>query len=169
MTLSQPKLVLEKNSAGAANWEFRAAPTGPQKRTEFPIVEKLIIKDGMLSLDNQQTNTEIELKLFEAEADGFLQQPVKLRAEGTYQKLPLILTLDGGSYENLRSSNTPYPLRINLAAGKLKATIDGNLIEPLKMKGEDVTLDIQGDDMAKLYPLIRLVFPSTLLTASRVI
>jgi len=29
------------------------------------------------------------------------------------------------------------------------------------MKGEDVTLDIQGDDMAKLYPIIRLVFPST--------
>ena len=29
------------------------------------------------------------------------------------------------------------------------------------MKGEDVTLDIQGDDMANLYPLIRLVFPST--------
>ena len=29
------------------------------------------------------------------------------------------------------------------------------------MKGEDVTLDIQGDDLANLYPLIRLVFPST--------
>ena len=29
------------------------------------------------------------------------------------------------------------------------------------MKGEDVTLDIQGDDMANLFPLIRLVFPST--------
>ncbi|HET8562252.1 MAG TPA: AsmA family protein, partial [Candidatus Binatia bacterium] len=33
--------------------------------------------------------------------------------------------------------------------------------EPLAMKGEDVTLDIQGDDMANLFPLIRLVFPST--------
>jgi uncharacterized protein involved in outer membrane biogenesis len=31
----------------------------------------------------------------------------------------------------------------------------------LEMKGEDVTLDIQGDDMADLFPLIRLVFPST--------
>jgi uncharacterized protein involved in outer membrane biogenesis len=29
------------------------------------------------------------------------------------------------------------------------------------MKGEDVTLDIQGDDMANLFPLIHLVFPST--------
>ena len=91
----------------------------------------------------------------------FWRQPVKLKAEGTYQKLPLTLSLDGGSYQNLRSSKEPYPLQINLGAGKLKAKIDGNLTEPLAMKGEDVTLDIQGDDMANLYPLIRLVFPST--------
>src|SRR5258705_4979555 len=84
-----------------------------------------------------------------------------LKARGIYQKLPMTLSLDGGSYQNLRSSKEPYPLQINLSAGKLKATIDGNLIEPLEMKGEDVTLDIQGDDMAKLYPLIRLVFPAT--------
>jgi uncharacterized protein involved in outer membrane biogenesis len=161
LTITQPKVVLEKNGAGLANWEFRAAPTGPEKRTEFPVIEKLVIKDGMISFDNQETKTQIELKVSEAEGAGFLEQPVKLRAEGTYQKLPLTIALDGGSYENLRSSKTPYPLRINLGAGKLKAIIDGNLIEPLEMKGEDVSLDVQGDDMSKLYPLLRLVFPKT--------
>src|SRR5262249_6763570 len=81
--------------------------------------------------------------------------------EGTYQKLPLTLSLAGGSYQNLRSTQEPYPLRINLGMGKVKAKIDGNLTDPLAMNGEDVTLDIQGDDMANLFPLIRLVFPST--------
>ena len=161
VTISQPKLILEKTADGSANWDFRAAPTGPQKRTEVPIIEKLIIKDGIVSFDNRQTKTQIELQVSEAEGAGFLQQPVKLRAKGIYQKLPLTITLDGGSYENLRSPKEPYPLRIDLGAGKLKAKIDGNLTEPLAMKGEDVTLDIQGDDMAKLYPLLRLVFPST--------
>jgi len=115
----------------------------------------------MLSFDNQETKTQIELKVSEAEGTGFLEQPVKLRAEGTYQKLPVTIALDGGSYESLRSSKEPYPLRIDLGAGKLKAKIDGNLTEPLEMKGEDVSLDIQGDDMAKLYSLIHLVFPTT--------
>jgi hypothetical protein len=161
VTISQPKLILEKTADGSANWDFRAAPSGPQKRTEVPIIEKLIIKDGIVSFDNRQTKTQIELQVSEAEGAGFLQQPVKLRAKGIYQKLPLTITVDGGSYENLRSSKEPYPLRIDLGAGKLKAKIDGNLTEPLAMKGEDVTLDIQGDDMAKLYPLLRLVFPST--------
>ena len=166
VTISQPKIVLEKNADGSANWEFSSAPaaTGavvPQERTGFPVIEKLVIKDGMLSFDNRETKTQIELKVSEAEGAGFLEQPVKLKAQGTYQKLPLTITLDGGSYENLRSSKMPYPLRIDLGAGKLKAKIDGNLTEPMEMKGEDVLLDIQGDDMAQLYPLIHLVFPTT--------
>lgn len=165
VTISEPKVVLEKNTDGAANWDFRegtaATDAVPQKRTEFPVIQKLILEDGWLSFDNRQTKTQMELKITEAEGGGFLQQPVKLKAEGTYQKLPIVLSLDGGSYENLRDSKQPYPLRIDFAAGNLKAKIDGNLTEPLAMKGEDVTLDIQGDDMAKLYPLIHLVFPTT--------
>ena len=125
------------------------------------MIEKLIIKDGTFLFDDQETNNQLELKLTQAEAAGFLDEPVKLKAEGTYQKLPLTLSLDGGSYQNLQSTQEPYPLQINLGMGKVKAKIDGNLTDPLAMKGEDVTLDIQGDDMANLFPLIRLVFPST--------
>ena len=166
VTISQPKVILEKNAEGSANWEFRAAPAAtepvvPEQRAEFPVIEKLIIKDGTFLFDDQETNNQLELKLTQAEAAGFLDEPVKLKAEGTYQKLPLTLSLDGGSYQNLRSTQEPYPLKINLGMGKVKAKIDGNLTDPLAMKGEDVTLDIQGDDMANLFPLIRLVFPST--------
>ena len=112
VTISQPKVILEKNADGSANWEFRAAPAVtepvvPEKRTEFPVIEKLIIKDGTFLFDDQETNTQLELKLTQAEAAGFLEEPVKLKAEGTYQKLPLTLSLDGGSYENLRNSKEP--------------------------------------------------------------
>ena len=166
VTISQPKLFLEKNAEGSPNWEIGAAPdvTEPaQKRTEVPVIEKLVIKDGSLLFTNQETNTRIDLKLSQAESAGFLDEPVKLKIkmEGTYQNLPLTLSLDGGSYQNLRSSTERYPLRIDLGIGKLKASIVGNLIEPLELKGEDIVLDVQGDDMANLFPLIRLVFPST--------
>src|SRR5439155_6384177 len=165
VTISEPKVILEKNAEGSANWEFRAAPAVtepvvPENRSNFPVIEKVIIKDGTLLVDDQESKKQIELKVT-AEGAGFLEAPVKLKAEGTYQKLPLTLSLEGGSYQNLKSLKEPYPLFINFGAGKLKATINGNLTEPLAMKGEDVTLDIQGDDMANLYPLIRLVFPST--------
>jgi len=164
VTISEPKVILEKNADGSANWEFRTPvtePMVPEKRTEFPVIEKLIIKGGTLLFDDQVSKTQIDLNVIEAEGAGFLDAPVKLKAEGTYQKMPLTISFDGGSYENLRSSKEPYPLQINLGVGKLKAMINGNLTEPLEMKGEDVTLDVQGDDMANLYPIIRLVFPKT--------
>src|SRR5713226_9874035 len=163
VSVSQVKVFLEKNTEGAANWDFGGPATTPvpEKRTQVPVIEKLIVEDGILVFTNQETNTQLELKLTQAEAGGFWEQPVRLKAQGYYQKLPMTLSLDGGSYQNLRNSKEPFPLQINLSAGKLKAKIDGNLTEPLAMKGEDVTLDIQGDDMANLFPLIRLVFPST--------
>ena len=166
VTISKPNVVLEKNADGSANWEFRAAsavtePAVPDNRSHVPVIQKLIIKDGALLFDNQENKSQLKLRITEAEGAGFLETPVKLKAEGTYQALPFTLSLDGGSYQNLRSSTEPYPLKIALSAGKFKGKIEGNLTEPLAMKGEDVTLDIQGDDLANLYPLIRLVFPST--------
>src|SRR5207237_10072066 len=79
ITVSQPKVILEKNGDGAANWEFQAAPAVtepavPQKRTEFPIIEKVVIEDGTSLFNNQQTNTQLEMKLTQAKAPGFLNQ-----------------------------------------------------------------------------------------------
>ena len=165
VTISRATVILEKTAEGSANWEFGAAPvvTGPipEKRTEFPVIEKLIVKDSTLLFANQETKTHLELKLAQVEAAGFWEKPVTLKAQGTYQQQPLMLSLGGGSYQNLRSAQEPYPLDIKLDVGKVKANIQGKMLEPLKMKGEDVTLDIQGDDMANLFPLLHLVFPST--------
>jgi uncharacterized protein involved in outer membrane biogenesis len=166
VTISEANVVLEKKADGSANWEFRTAPAVtepvvPDKRGNVPVIQKLIIKDSVLLFDNQENKSQIKLKLTDAEGAGFLETPVKLRAEGTYQALPFSLSLDGGSYQNLRNSTEPYPLKVAVSVGKFKARIDGNLAEPLAMKGEDIILDVQGDDLANLYPLIRLVFPST--------
>lgn len=166
VTVFEPKVILEKNAEGVANWEFRASsmvtdPVVPEKRTQFPVIQQLVIKGGALLFDDQVSKTQADLKSVEAEAAGFLDAPVTLKAEGTYQKMPLALLFNGGSYENLRSSTETYPVRIDLVVGKLKAKIAGNMTEPLEMKGEDITLDLQGDDMANLYPILRLVFPKT--------
>jgi len=166
IVISHLNVILEKNSEGAANWEFRAAPAVtepvvPERRGNFPIIEKLVVKDSALLFVNHKTKTQLDLKLRAAEGSGFWEQPVKLKAQGAYQNQPFNLLLDGGSYQHLRSSDNPYPLTIDLSVGRLKAKVHGTLTEPLAMKGENVTLQISGDDMANLFPLIRLVFPST--------
>ena len=66
VTISEPKVVLEKNAEGSANWDFRAstamtAPV-PEKRTEFPVIKKLTIKGGTLLFDDQASKTQADLK-----------------------------------------------------------------------------------------------------------
>lgn len=166
VALSQVKLFLEKNDQGAVNWEL-GAPTPvadaivPKRRTRVPVVETLLLKDAVLIFDNQETRAHFEVQLAEAEARGFWQAPVVLKARGSYQRLPMTVSFNGGSYEKLRNARELYPLQLDLSAGNLEVKIRGNFIEPLAMKGENVTLDIQGDNMANLFPLIRLVFPQT--------
>ena len=97
----------------AYNKELAAAlqkELGLANAHQVPKLEKITINDGSLLFVNREANTRMELNLAKAEAAGFLQEPVKLKASGTYQKLPMTLTLDGGSYENLKSSEEPYPL-----------------------------------------------------------
>ncbi|HEY7862838.1 MAG TPA: AsmA family protein, partial [Thermoanaerobaculia bacterium] len=53
VTLSAPRVILEKNKDGAANWDFRASeavtePVAAEDRTEFPVIQKLLIEDGSL-------------------------------------------------------------------------------------------------------------------------
>src|SRR5499426_174633 len=55
ITISQPKVILEKNAEGSANWDFGVATAAetavPEKRTEFPVIQSLVIKDGSLRFD----------------------------------------------------------------------------------------------------------------------
>lgn len=166
VVISDAKLILEKNAEGAANWEFPAAraaadPVVPERRTRFPVIETLVIRESALLFTNRKTGTNFDLELAEAEASGFWNEPVSLEARGSYQDQPFRLSFLGGSYRDLRSEEAPYPVNIDLRAGSVQARIKGNLTEPLEMKGEDVTLEIQGEDMAELFPLIRVVFPPT--------
>jgi len=66
VTVSQAKVILEKNGDGSANWEFRAEPAVsepvvPEKRTEFPVIEILVINDG--SCSRQSSNRAIRARI----------------------------------------------------------------------------------------------------------
>ena len=126
------------------------------------MIEKLIITDGTFLFDDQETNNRLELKLTQAEAAGFLDEPVKLKAEGTYQKLPLTLSLDGGSYQNLRSSKEPYPLPDQPRYGKSQSKNRRQSHRPIgDERGRRSRLIFKETIWRISFPLIRLVFPST--------
>jgi hypothetical protein len=45
--------------------------------------------------------------------------------------------------------------------GTTRASIEGSLLDPLHLKGEELNFKLEGSDLALLFPIIGLPFPPT--------
>jgi uncharacterized protein involved in outer membrane biogenesis len=75
--------------------------------------------------------------------------------------MPATIEARGGALLSLRTAQNPYPIRAKAVIGVTKASIDGALMDPLRLAGEQLNFHIEGSDLAQLYPLIGVPFPPT--------
>ena len=61
----------------------------------------------------------------------------------------------------LRQADRPYPIEASGTVGSTQFSIDGMLLDPLRLKGEQLNLKIAGSDLALLFPLIGVPLPPT--------
>ncbi|MBK8174988.1 MAG: AsmA family protein [Rhodospirillales bacterium] len=166
ISLERPRLFLEKNADGAANWDVSrgakaaAGAAAPEQRSEIPIVRALKVAGAQLRYRDATTDKSIALDLdnltiSEAPAD----RSVEIAAKGRYQSQPLRLTFKGGAWSRLRSSDEAYPVDVALVVGDLNAKIKGTLTDPVAMKDLDLSFDVKGDDLANLFPLLGIALP----------
>jgi hypothetical protein len=170
LIVRKPEIVLERDAEGKANWDFSPADaTGaaaeavvPEERDEFPVIGELAISDGTLVYRDARTGDNIEAKLSQAEGQSAEQkQRITIEAKGRYQKQPFALQAEAGSIMTLRDTSRPFPLKVDVTAGRTRARIEGTVTEPLAARGLDLKLDLRGADMADLFPLIGITLPPT--------
>ncbi|MGZ5175761.1 MAG: AsmA family protein, partial [Burkholderiales bacterium] len=72
-------------------------------------------------------------------------------------------TVDGfvGSVLALSSVDKPYPIKLKAVVGNTKARADGTLLDPMNLKSEDLNFELEGSDLAQLYPIIGVPLPPT--------
>jgi uncharacterized protein involved in outer membrane biogenesis len=61
----------------------------------------------------------------------------------------------------LDSAENPYPIRLRAAFANTRARVNGQLYDPLRLKGEDVQFELEGADLAQLFPLLGVPLPPT--------
>ncbi len=81
--------------------------------------------------------------------------------KGRFKGLPTTLHAQGGALLGLRSAHHPYPISAKAILGTTRASIDGSLLDPLHLKGEEVNFTLEGSDLALLFPIISVPFPPT--------
>ncbi len=160
MALSEPHVVLEISKDGAPNWLFNEQEKN--KPVEFPTIGALTIDHGSATYRDPKSHTELALDVKTLEGGKDNPEPsLEVVGKGRFKGLPTTLHARGGALLSLRSADNPYPIKASAMLGTTKASIDGMLLDPLHLKGEQLNFKLEGSDLALLFPIIGVPIPPT--------
>ena len=160
ISLEGAKLLLEKSKQGKKNWDFGLSSTAPQKRGQFPEVQRVEIKDSDLTYRNGVTDAVSDLGIRTlAVSEPQPTSPVEFEAQGSFQKAPLRLAGKVGPLAELRNTAKPYPVDIQGALDQARLTIEGAVKEPLDFNGLDLRLSLAGAKLHELAAMLGVPLP----------
>lgn len=160
--LQRPLIFLEQSRDGRRNWLLDR-----QQRDESAHIriDRLMLDQGKLGYDDVAHKTRIRATLSTADT-----QPGKAElafsAQGEYKGLPFKARGHGGPVLALRDERTPYPLTAELTFGRTVVKATGSITSLLKLTAMDMRVELRGDSLAYLYPLLGIAFPETRAYAS---
>ena len=157
--LQRPVVFLEQGSDGRKNWllDLNQQDEGMGIR-----VDRLTLDQGTLGYDDAGNKTSIRAELSTGnQSDVTAASDVVFNAQGRYRGLPLKAHGSGGSVLAMRDENTPYVLKIDVVVGRTGVRADGTITSLLKFSAIDMRMDLRGESLDQLYPLLGIVFPAT--------
>ena len=148
---------------GVNNYTFKpASPDTPSKPTALPKIGAIHIQDSYLHIMTSSVAADVKIAIHtEEHTEGSPNGIIVGDVTGTYSNQPITGHMIGGTILNLRDLSHPYPIDIKLANGPNRLSFTGTISDPLKFAGADVKLDLAGQDLAALYPLIGIPIPPT--------
>lgn len=169
LRLTRPRIGLEKNADGQANWDFSANPKGataakaavPSKRSTFPIIEHLVIDDGRLAYRDAGAGLNIDSHIATAVGGDPAHDRVHLAGRGSLKGQPAQISIEAGSLLTLRDPATPYPLNAEASIGATRASLQGTIAEPLQLEGVALDMALSGDNLADIFPIFGIPVPAT--------
>lgn len=158
VSISKPKITLEKNEDGKRNWDLKKT----EKETELPKIGRLNIDQGTLSFRDSKTKTDIAAKISTNSASTDAPEtPLNVSAEGKFSGLKFTSQIFGGELVSLTDKSRPYPIKGNVHVGTTEAGFDGTITGLQALAAMDMKVEIQGDDLSALYPIVGIaIFPS---------
>lgn len=155
--LEHPTLFLEQGINGRKNWLLDLEQKDETARIE---IGRLSLDQGMLGYDDLQEKTRFRSEL-STSSTAAVGEDLTFTAQGMYKGRPVKANGQGGSVLALRDENTPYPLKVDLTIGRTSIKAEGTITSLLKFTAMDMRLELQGESLAQLYPLLGIAFPET--------
>lgn len=167
--LTKPEIDLERNAANQANWVFDegviADAAVPDDRGSFPIIGRLIIEDGRMQYRDANRDFDFVAQLAsirgKGRQPGAYDESISVKAKGQAQGKPLDMTLIAGSLIDLRDEDQLYPVDFKMVSGDTHIALKGHIDQPLALRGLDLTLQLRGPNLERLYALTGIPLPDS--------
>lgn len=173
ISLVEPYVFLERKTENDANWNFSTASpeeedAGPDNRHEFPVIDRLELKDGKLVYRDATKDISLDLELNSVTGDGGekseltdFEKGFEIFGTGSMQGEKFEVEAAGASLETLRDTRKEFPLYLKIVMGPTVASVNGTFEDPVQLKGINATLLVSGDNMADLFYLTAIPLPPT--------
>lgn len=169
LTLREPEIYVERNDKGETNWDLGQSPVAataaktvaPKERHETPLVGQLEIENGKVGYSDPRRKLELNGTISTATGQAGGQPEAKLELAGRLEDQPLQAHFVGGSALMLRETDKPYPIDLEVTYGATKLITKGTLTDPIQWKGADVQIELAGQNLADIYPLLGIPGPRT--------
>jgi uncharacterized protein involved in outer membrane biogenesis len=159
VNLSEARILLEKKTDGAANWDFDTEKK--DEKRALPSIGALTLDRAYFGYRDPAIKTDIGTEVSTIPADQKNAGMWKVTGRGRIRGMQA--TIDGvvGSVLALASAENPYPVNVRAVIGTTKARVNGALIDPLHLKGGNLNFELEGADLAQLFPLLGVPLPPT--------
>lgn len=157
MALVAPEIVLEKSRDGKRNWIFgKEGDSGGA----LPEIGHLTLDRGTLIFRDPAIATGVTILVEPASATQDARDAgIKFNAQGKYQGLPLRAQGVGESALALQAGAQPYDLDVDAQIGATRVSLDGAITDLARFAAIDARLELSGEDLSDLFPLIGLNLP----------
>ncbi|MEQ7156171.1 AsmA family protein [Brevundimonas aurifodinae] len=162
LAITRPRAVLIVTEDGRRSWDLNPDRPDDGEGLKLPPINRLIIEDGRLSLDEQGRDITLEAQLTAREATGATEGETGflLTGDGTIEGSPLTLRIEGGPFINIRRDR-PYAFKATVEGARSQLIADGSITRPFDLGQFQATLSLRGQDLNDLYNLTRIALPNT--------
>lgn len=157
--LDHAVVFLEQASDGRRSWLLDLE----QKDEEARIwLGRIALDHGTLGYDDTAEKTSIRSALSTANTTtGTRGGDLAFTAQGKFRGVAMNAKGTGGPVLALRDTVTPYPLKLEALLGRTQVKADGTVTGLLALTAVDMRMDLKGDSLEQLYPLLGIAFPAT--------
>lgn len=150
--VGEPTVVLERRASGEANWRLAK---DPEQAGRPPHIGRLTLERGQLTFDDETPDTHIVLDVaMQSGSDVKERLPTAFEARGKLKTLRFAAKGRAGDVISLADDAAPFPIAGTADVGTTRAQVDGTITGIATLSALDLALDLRGDDLSALYPLL---------------